>query len=121
MKTIITCLFLAVTSMAFCQQKPVHAIKDYASYGYIDGIRLDSLKAAYARIGFRDRSAFFDYGQGTRPKAMIVTDQHGRRYYYGGNGNADSDRIFWMNFFYHNGWEYVPDSTFSLYKKRQNP
>lgn len=44
---------------------------------------------------------------------MLITDKEGLRFTY-----SKSGIIFWMNFFYFNGWEYVPDSSRYLLRNR---
>lgn len=115
MKKLLCIFFISYAAFAYSQPlgEMTHPIKDYKTHGYIDGIRLDSLNAGFARIGWRDHSVFFDYGQGVKAKEMLITDKEGLRLTY-----AKSGIIFWMNFFYFNGWEYVPDSSTYLLRKR---
>lgn len=115
MKRLLTILFIFQSTLAFSQAEgiDVHSIKDFKTYGYIVGIKLDSIEADYARFGWFRKSLYFDYGQGVRRKEMLITDKKGLLLIVPG------ERVFLLNFFYFNGWEYVPDSTIDLLKKRK--
>lgn len=118
MKKLLVIFFIFQSALAFSQAAGLDAtyIKDYKTYGYIHGVRLDSIDAGYASFGRRGQSLFFDYGQGVKVKEMIITDKNGLLIMFPTYGP-----IFRMNFFYFNGWEYVPDSTdnINLLKKRR--
>ncbi len=103
MKKIILILFCLQAVFAFSQNydNPQPTITGYNIYGYVNGIRLDSLPAIYATFGWRGDSYTFDYGQvWTKRKGMMITDDKGSPLIVG-NYNLP----FAFNFFYYNGWE----------------
>ncbi len=103
MKKIILILFCFQATFAFSQnyESPQPTITGYNIYGYINGIRLDSLPATYATFGWRGDSFTFDYGQGWgKKKKTLITDDKGTLLIIG-NYNLP----FAFNFFYYNGWE----------------
>ncbi|HEY5390802.1 MAG TPA: hypothetical protein VIJ57_01710 [Hanamia sp.] len=116
MKKLLLIGLLFQASFAFSQAEGIDAtyIKDSKTYGYIQGVRLDSLDMGFATFGKRGQSLYFDYGQGKKDKEMFITDKNGLPLMFPSYG-----RIFWLNFFYYNGWVYVPDSTINLLKKRK--
>ncbi|MEO9147382.1 MAG: hypothetical protein ABI237_17670 [Ginsengibacter sp.] len=103
--------------LLFHRRKGVGAtyVKDFKTYGYINGIRLDSINSGYPSFGKRGQSLFFDYGQGASFKEMLITDKSGLLLIF----PTDRRRVLWLNFFYFNGWEYVPDTTVNLLKKHR--
>lgn len=116
MKKLLLITLILQTSFAFSQAAETDAVylKTYKTYGYVNGVRLDSIDAAYAQFGKKMESVFFDYGQDGKRKDMVITDKNGlplifpRYDYY----------IFKINFFYYNGWDAIPDSLINLLKKR---
>jgi hypothetical protein len=79
MKKLLLIAFLFQASFAFSQAAETQAIylKDFKTYGYINGVRLDSIDAAYAQFGKKMESEFFDYGQDGKRKDMVITDKKG--------------------------------------------
>lgn len=118
MKKLLLIGLILKVSFAFSQAAGTEAIylKTFETHGYIDGVRLDSIDAAYAKFGKKQESIFFDYGQNKKIRDMVITDKNGlplifpRFDYY----------IFKINFFYYNGWDVVPDPLINLLKKRSN-
>lgn len=103
MKKIVLFLVCFRATFAFSQnyESPQPAITGYNIYGYINGIRLDSLPATYATFGWRGESFTFDYGQeASKKKETMIADDKGRPLIIG-NYNLP----FAFNFFYYNGWE----------------
>ncbi len=77
-------------------------VTDPKTYGYINGIRLDSLEAVYAEFSrYRGEGLYFDYGQkrGKR-KDMAITDQKGKLLVF-----VPYTTAAFLNFFYFNGWQ----------------
>jgi len=116
MKKLLLIAFILQSSFAFSQATGTEDVylKTYKTYGYINGVRLDSVDAAYAQFGKKMESEFFDYGQDGKRKNMVITDKNGSplifpRFDY---------FIFKINFFSYNGWDVVPDSLINLLKKR---
>lgn len=79
-------------------------LKNFNVVGYVDGIRLDSIKAVYAEAYFYQNKYYFDYGlQDKRFRGSVVTDIKGKHLVW------DRGSIAWMfNFFNYNGWDLVP-------------
>ena len=117
MKKLLLIAFLFQASLAFSQAAGTEAIylKTFKTHGYIDGIRLDSIDAGYAKFGKRMEQVFFDYGQNKKIKDMVITDKKGLPLIFPGFDYY----LFKINFFYYNGWELVPDSVINLLKKRK--
>ncbi len=64
MKKLLLVAFLFQASFAFSQAAGTKAVylKSFKTFGYINGVRLDSIDAAYAQFGKKMESEFFDYG-----------------------------------------------------------
>jgi hypothetical protein len=116
MKKLLLVAFILQSSFVFSQAAGTEAIylKTFKTYGYINGVRLDSIDATYAQFGKKMESVYLDYGQDGKRKDMVITDKNGlplifpRYDYY----------IFKVNFFSYNGWDLVPDPLINLLKKR---
>ena len=117
MKKLLLIGLILQSSLAFSQAAGTEAtyLKTYKTYGYINGIRLDSIDAGYAKFGRKSESVYFDYGQNVKAKDMVITDEKGLPLIFP-NFNY---YIFKINFFYFNGWEVVPDSMINLLRKRK--
>ena len=79
------------------------------TYGYVNGIRLDSIDAAYGEFSrYSGEGLYFDYGQkrGKR-KEMMITDNKGKRLVF-----IPYTNIIFLNFFYFNGWQ--PDKALGM-------
>lgn len=72
------------------------------TYGYIAGIRLDSVDAVYAEFNrYSGEGLFFDYGQRReKRKELRITDQWGKPLLFVPYTNA-----LFLNFLYFNGWQ----------------
>lgn len=105
MKAILLTLIL-FSSRAFAQQMDDMPSSSAANgpqiYGYVDGIRLDSIDAVYAEFTRHNVNGLhFDYGQRwVKRKDFIVTDSEGRRLVF----NRATTPLF-LNFFHFNGWQ----------------
>ena len=117
MKKLLLIAFLFQASFAFSQEANQQAIylKTFKVHGYVDGIRLDSIDAGYAKMGRTGQSVFFEYGQNEKRKDMIITDKEGLPLIFPGF----SYYLFKLNFFHYNGWDVVPASDIDLLKKRE--
>jgi hypothetical protein len=77
-------------------------VLDSKTWGYVNGIRLDSIDATYAE--FRRHvgdGLYFDYGQKrNKRKELMLTDKNGKRLVFVPFTNS-----FFLNFFYANGWQ----------------
>ncbi len=74
-------------------------------YGYINGVRLDSLNASYATFNWRSNRemVMFDYGQDKVANTnLILTDLKGIPLVF-----ALRSSSFVLNFFHYNHWEFV--------------
>ena len=98
------------------------SITDPQSYGYVNGIRLDSLNAEYAQFEWGVHRLFLDYGQEESRKKTMVTDVKGNPLLF-----ARQSVSFGLNFLYFNGWQFVQayynqgDKTdMVILKRRQN-
>lgn len=90
------------------------------TYGYVNGIRLDSIDAVYGEFSRHSGDELcFDYGQKrNNRKEMIITDKKGKRLTFIPYTNS----IF-LNFFYFNGWQLdkvtsVSDGSSFILKKQ---
>ena len=103
MKKIFLFIFICQSAFAFSQTNNSLAVISPKTYGYIQGIRLDSLDAEYGQLRILGESFTFDIGEfGTR-KTRTVTDKNGLALVFPNN-----NFMFALNFFYFNGWELVP-------------
>ena len=76
-------------------------VTDPKTYGYVNGIRLDSLEAVYGEFSkYRGEGLYFDYGQKRdKRKDMVVTDKNGKPLVF-----VPYTTAIFLNFFYFNGW-----------------
>lgn len=103
-------LFMLCSATAFGQNaatRPnegeyIPTVMDANTYGYVNGIRLDSINATYARYGRgAGNGLFFDYGQITnKRKELNITDKNGKPLVF----VAETDMAR-LNFFWFNGWQ----------------
>ncbi len=99
-------------------------ITGFKTYGYIGGVRLDSIKAQYATIGWRaNQTVTFDYGQyRDGKKELTVIDSKRMPLEF-----ANTSIAFALNFFYFNGWQLAfthythveKENTLILQKRKQ--
>ncbi|WP_132052236.1 hypothetical protein [Pseudocnuella soli] len=80
----------------------IPTVLDANTYGYVNGIRLDSVNATYARFGRRAGDGlFFDYGQvSNKRKELNITDRNGKQLVFVAEGDMAR-----LNFFWFNGWQ----------------
>jgi hypothetical protein len=130
MKYIFFLVFTTLSAAAFSQDgytdvlpsDPVVPVITLKQYGYIDGVRLDSIPSEYAEVVL-EKFMYFDYGQGMqKKKSWKVTDQKGVMLKFKDNATG-----VLLNFLDYNGWEYVDSylagsfpRTFIVKKKRGN-
>ena len=103
---------------------PSPVITGFKTYGYINGVRLDSVDAQYATIGWRGGSqATFDFGHfRDGKKELTVTDSKRMPLEF-----ANTSIAFALNFFYFNGWQLAfthythveKENTLILQKRKQ--
>jgi hypothetical protein len=91
------------------------------TYGYVNGVRLDSLDAVYGEFSrYSVGRIYFDFGQvWNKRKEMTVTDKNGKPLVF-----LTSTNSIFLNFFYFNGWQLdkaisVTDGSSLILKKRQ--
>ncbi len=73
------------------------------TFGYIDGVRLDSVDAMYAEFSRRlfRSGLIFEYGQSEENrKKMLITDRDGKQLVF-----VPDNISMLLNFFDFNGWE----------------
>jgi hypothetical protein len=122
MKKLLFVCFIFQSLFAFSQSQersPLTVINSH-TYGYVNGVRLDSIDAQYGQIETRLETIAFDFGQLGGRKKMIVTDDKGAPLIF-----ARTNTTFQLNFFYFNGWELAHSyhesgktETFILKKRR---
>lgn len=105
-----TVLFFSISSFAQTAQtsytSPItsrQVVNIAKTFGYVDGVRLDSIDARYAEFNWRllQSGLTFDYGQsGAKRRKMVITDKDGRLLVFEPNNIT-----MILNFFYFNGWE----------------
>ncbi|MEJ7673430.1 MAG: hypothetical protein WKF59_12140 [Chitinophagaceae bacterium] len=81
MKYFILPFLLFQSVLAFSQNDPnIQKVTGFNTYGYIGGIRLDSVEAEYAQFYWRfEKEIGFDYGQKReRNKELAITDINGK-------------------------------------------
>jgi hypothetical protein len=102
--------FLVSGFSAFSQDNTQFAppVVNTHTYGYIDGVRLDSVQAEYAGFRSRGDKLIFDYGQPGPARAQFVKDSTGRLLTF-----TRSNITFLLNFLYFNGWQ-LDESTDTL-------
>lgn len=91
-------------------------------YGYVDGIRLDSIDAVYGEFNRHEgQELYFDYGQKRENKRKLaITDRNGKPLVFIPFTNS-----LFLNFFNYNGWRLEkvlstsadPASSFIMMKK----
>lgn len=98
------------------------SITDSQTYGYVNGIRLDSINAEYAQFEWGFQRLFLDYGQEESRKKTTVTDLKGNPLFF-----ARKSLAFTLNFLYYNGWQfsqayynYAGKTDIVILKRRQN-
>lgn len=112
MKKLLFFCFLCQSVFAFSQIKPTQtAVTDPQTFGYVDGIRIDSLNAEYAQFEWGAQRLFFDYGQSSTRKKTTVTDEKGEPLKF-----ASHSVSFTLNFLYFNGWQFT-QAYYSHYDK----
>ncbi len=111
MKLIFSVLILFSVS-SFAQKKESTAlildgnkqvVKTAKTYGYIDGVRMDSIDARYAEFSHRllRSGLIFAYGQSEENrKKMLITDRDGKHLAF-----VPDNISMLLNFFDFNGWE----------------
>ncbi len=102
MKRFLLICFILPSIFAFSQTKDRNtlAVITPKTFGYVNGIRLDSIDAAYGQIETRWETIAFDYGQLGGRNKMTVADDKGAALTF-----ARTSLTFLLNFFYFNGWE----------------
>jgi hypothetical protein len=93
-------VFQSLFAFSQTQDKNTLAVITPNTFGYVNGIRLDSVDAEYGQIETRWETIAFDYGQMGGRKKMTVTDDKGAALTF-----ARTSLTFLLNFFYFNGWE----------------
>ena len=102
MKKFLFSCFLFQSVLVFSQIKPVQpAITDPQTFGYVDGIRIDSINVEYAQFEWGAQRLFFDYGQSSTRKNTTVTDEKGDPLKF-----ASHSVSFTLNFLYFNEWQF---------------
>lgn len=104
------CLFQTLSAFAQESTPAMALLKTPNTFGYIGGVRLDSVDAHYAQFHKRINSIIFDYGQAGNNKSKIITDAHGIPLVF-----AEYNFLFVVNFLYYNGWELARPCEESLY------
>ena len=99
-------LYLLISLPLFCSAQ-TNSESGYRQYGYVDGIRLDSIDAMWADAddavlamgGLHQIHFNFRYGQkGVQRKYTVVSDRNGKLITLNSLGA-------FLNFFDYNGWE----------------
>jgi len=102
MKKLVFIFILFQYSSVFSQTNSGQlSITDPQTYGYVNGIRLDSLNAEYAQFEWGFQRLFLDYGQEESRKKKTVTDAKGNPLFF-----ARQSVSFTLNFLYFNGWQF---------------
>ena len=102
MKRFLFFCFILPSLSAFSQtpDRNTLAVITPKTFGYVNGVRLDSIEAEYGQIETRWETIAFNYGQLGGRKKMTVTDDKGSALTF-----ARTSLTFLLNFFYFNGWE----------------
>jgi hypothetical protein len=102
MKIFLFLSFIFQSVFAFSQnpEKTLPVVINPHTYGYVNGIRLDSIDAEYGQVITRMQTIAFDYGQRGGRKKLTVTDDKGTALVFARDGLP-----FLLNFFFYNGWE----------------
>ena len=100
-KLLFTCfIFQSLFAFSQSRERSPLAVINPRTYGYVSGIRLDSIDAQYGQLETRWESIAFDFGQLGGRKKMTVTDNKGAPLIF-----ARTNTTSLLNFFYFNGWE----------------
>ena len=121
MKKLLLIFLLFQASFTFAQVEGETGtyIKDCKTYGYVNGVRLDSINMEYAEFGNRRGSLFFDYGQKGNRKSKVITDKKGIPLLF---TEPNTNFVLWLNFLAYNGWDYLPNpQMLNLLKKKKYP
>lgn len=112
MKSTLPALLLLLSLKAFAQtgqtspSLPVarQVVSTAKTFGYVNGIRLDSIDARYAEFSKRSfsNSLNFDFGQSGDRKKMVITDNEGKILSF---DNITISML--LNFFDFNSWELI--------------
>ncbi|MEO9070447.1 MAG: hypothetical protein ABI261_05400 [Ginsengibacter sp.] len=103
MKKLLFFCFLFQSLLVFSQTKPAQpVVTDADTFGYVDGIRMDSINAEYAQFEWGAQRLFFNYGQMPTRKNTTVTDEKGDPLKFSSHSIS-----FTLNFLYFNGWEFT--------------
>ncbi len=100
MKYFILAFLLFQSVLAFSQNDPnIQKVTGSNTYGYIGGIRLDSVQAEYAQFYWRlEKEIAFEYGQKwERNKELAITDINGKILQF-----ERANTPIALNFFYFN-------------------
>ena len=101
MKKLLIFCFLWQSLPAFSQLETApDAVTNFQTYGYVDGVRIDSLNAEYATFEWGFDKLFFSYGQSETRKKKTVTNEKGEPLIF-----PRQSLSFSLNFLYFNGWE----------------
>ena len=112
MKTFLSVILSLLVIPAFSQQTTIShtadtsdippVISKFQTYGYIDGVRLDSINTQYAEFFTKGIDGIgFNYGQNPQKrKDASIKDRQGVPLMF-----LDRSTAFMLNFFYYNGWE----------------
>ena len=76
----------------------------YETYGYVDGVRLDSLPSRYIHVSVFGGTIHVDYGQHASLREQRVNDKEGKKITFDRFATYGLGAL--LNFFDYNGWEY---------------
>jgi hypothetical protein len=108
-------LLILIPSIAFSQRtkngNDEIPLENFRQYGYINGLRLDSIDAKYGQAGITAgmqiltgnaiRRLVFEYGQRWKNESEVrITDKEGKVFTFSNTAEA-------LNFFDYNGWDFV--------------
>lgn len=124
MRKLLFIVFLCQGATVFSQGMTGQpAVTDAHTFGYVDGIRMDSLNAEYAQFEWRFEKLLFNYGESSSRKRTTVTDEKGNPFVFGRQSIS-----FTLNFLYFNGWQfaqpyynYEDKTDIFIVKKIHNP
>jgi hypothetical protein len=90
MKIFLFLFFILQSVFAFSQnpEKSSPVVINPHTYGYVNGIRLDSIDAEYGQVITRMQTIAFDYGQSGGRKKLTVTDDKGTALHFAPDGQA---------------------------------
>lgn len=111
-------LSLAISTRIFIEYVIPPVAINPQTFGCVDGVRIDSLKAEYATFQWGAEKLFFHYGQSETRKKTIVTNEKGEVLVF-----PRQSISFALNFLYFNGWELKQASNMDVFilKKRHDP